>query len=194
MLRIPKLLKFLHTLSAAGLTGGLGCYMVLLAYAPQDTPAAYANLRQTIAMVSNYILIPSLAIALVSGLLAMAAHTPFMEKGWAWVKTAMGLLMFKGVLTVVGAKADHAASVSRKIAEGEDVKVVLENALAYEWGTLWVVMALTVANIILGVWRPRLSKPTKARPKPAVTVETDAALPETTATPKSDQVAWYLKR
>lgn len=189
MLRIPKLLKFLHTLSAAGLTGGLGCYMVLLAYAPQDTPAAYADLRQTIAVISNYILIPSLAIALVSGLLAMAAHTPFMEKGWAWVKTAMGLLMFKGVLTVVGAKADHAASVSRKIAEGEEVKVVLEKALAYEWGTLWVVMALTVANIILGVWRPRLSRPSK--PSPASRVETETPSP---ATPSTAPAAWHHRK
>ena len=78
---LRKVLKILHTLAAAGLIGGLGSYMILLVFAPQETPAAYADLRQSIALVSDYVLIPSLAVALVSGLLAMAFHTPFMDKG-----------------------------------------------------------------------------------------------------------------
>ncbi len=156
---LRKVLKILHTISACGLIGGLGCYMLLLVYAPQATPAAYADLRESIALVSDFILVPSLGIALVSGLFAMAFHMPFMDKGWAWAKTAMGILMFKGVLTVVGAKADYAAGVSRKIADGEPVKGVLEDALAYEWSTLWIVMALSLANVVLGVWRPRFARP-----------------------------------
>lgn len=91
-----KLLKCLHTLAACGLIGGLAVYMLLLALAPQETPAAYAQLRQAIAAVSNYLLMPSLAVALVSGLLSMAVHTPFLDKRWVWLKAAMGILMFKG--------------------------------------------------------------------------------------------------
>lgn len=157
-----KVLKILHTLAAGGLIGGLGGYMLLLAMAPQETPAAYADLRQSIAALSNYLLLPSLAVGLVSGLLSMAQHRPFIDKGWAWLKAVMGILMFKGVLTVIGAHADQAAGVSRRIADGEPVAEVLDAAIAYEWHTLWVVMALSVANVVLGIWRPRLSR----RPQP----------------------------
>lgn len=166
-MRTRKTLKILHTLASCGLIGGLLAYMVLLLAAPQQTPAAYADLRVSIAAVSNYVLLPSLAVALVSGLWSMAIHAPFRDKGWAWLKAALGILMFKGVLTILGAKADHAAAVAERIAAGEAASQVLETALAYEWHTLLTVMALSVANVVLGVWRPKLKAGGPARLRPA---------------------------
>lgn len=157
-----KTLKILHTLAACGLIGGLAAYMLLLLAAPQGAPADYAALRVSIAAISDYILLPSLAVALVSGLLSMAVHRPFQEKRWAWFKAALGILMFKGVLTVVGTKADTAARLAAEIAAGDAAPEVLASAMAYEWETLWTVMALSVLNVVLGVWRPRL------KPRPAV--------------------------
>ncbi len=156
--RMRKGSKILHTLSACGLIGGLGCYMLLLLVAPQDTPAAYADLRRSIAAISNYVLLPSLAIALLSGIVSMVVHRPYIDKGWAWLKAAMGILMFKGVLTVVGAKADYAATVSERMAAGEAPADALDAALAMEWYALAAVMVLSVANVVLGVWRPRLMR------------------------------------
>ncbi len=150
-----KLSKILHTIAACGLIGGLACYMILLVAAPQETPADYADLRAAIAAISRYLLLPSLALALVTGLASMAVHYPFQEKGWAWVKAATGILMFKGVLTIVSAKADHAADMSAKIAAGTAPADALDGLINLEWGTLWMVMALSIANVILGVWRPR---------------------------------------
>ncbi|NBC23066.1 MAG: DUF2269 family protein [Gammaproteobacteria bacterium] len=106
--------KILHTLASAGLIGGLFAYMVLLAAAPQDSAAAYADLRASIAAISNWVLLPSLAVALVTGLASMVVHGPFRDKSWAWIKAALGILMFKGVLTIVSAKADYAATVSAR--------------------------------------------------------------------------------
>lgn len=157
-MRTRKTLKILHTIASCGLTGGLICYMVLLVVAPQDTPAAYANLREIISAISTWVLLPSLAIALITGLLSMAVHHPFQSKRWVWVKTAMGVLMFKGVLTIIGAKADQGAMLARKMAEGGDQTAALREALAFEWATLWVVLAMTVANILLGVWRPAMKR------------------------------------
>jgi len=137
-------LKILHTLAACGLIGGLGAYMLMLTFAPQGTPADYADLRETIK-----------ALALVTGLLAMVAHHPFQEKGWVWIKAASGILMFKGVLTIVSAKAGHAAEMSRRIAEGTAPEGALDQLIGLEWGTLWAVMAISLANVVLGVWRPR---------------------------------------
>ena len=154
-------LKILHTLAACGLIGGLGAYMLMLVFAPQDTAADYAELRQTIKAISDYLLLPSLALALVSGLLAMVVHYPFQEKGWVWIKAATGILMFKGVLTIVSAKAGHAAEMSRRIAEGTAPPGALQGLIDLEWGTLWIVMALSVANVVLGVWRPKWIFPEK---------------------------------
>lgn len=170
---IRKTLKILHTLASCGIIGGLAAYMLLLTVAPQETPAAYADVRETIAAISNWILLPSLAVVLVSGLFAMAAHGPYLEKRWVWLKAASGILMFKGVLTIVGAKADHAAVLAREVAAGTATPEALQNALTYEWPTLWVMMILSVANVVLGVWRPKLAAAAKARaarPKPVAAV------------------------
>lgn len=156
-----KTMKVLHTLAACGLIGGLAAYMLLLVAAPQGTPADYADLRLAIAAISDYILLPSLAVALISGLLSMAVHRPFQDKRWAWFKAALGILMFKGVLTVVGTKADTAARLAAEIAAGETAPEVLASAMAHEWETLWTVMALSVLNVVLGIWRPSL------KPRPA---------------------------
>lgn len=151
-----KAVKILHSLAAGGLLGGLACYAILLLAAPQETPAAYADLRRSIAVISDYVLLPSLAVALVSGLVSMIVHRPFLDLGWVWIKALLGILMFKGTLTIVSAKADHAATVSARIARGEAPADALAELVTLEWGTLAVVAAIAVANVVLGVWRPRL--------------------------------------
>ena len=177
-----RTLKILHTLSSCGLIGGLLGYMILLIEAPQGTPAAYADLRASIAALSNYLLLPSLAVALITGLLAMVVHRPFLDKRWAWLKAALGVLMFKGVLTVIGAKADYAAVVAQRIADGEAAPELLASALTYEWTTLGAVMALSVANVILGIWRPRLRRREESRARPTL-----KAVPGAQAAPTGEE-------
>jgi len=165
-----KTVKILHTVAAAGLIGGLGAYMVLLVVATPSEPAAYAGLRRSLQIVSGYILIPSLAIGLLSGLLSMLVHTPFLDKGWVWFKALLGILMFKGVLTIDSAKADYAATVSQQIADGTAPADALQSLLGLEWWTCVGVMGVAVANVVLGVWRPRKLAPegrSKARPAAA---------------------------
>ncbi|MHA7873563.1 MAG: DUF2269 family protein [Hyphococcus sp.] len=168
-----KVLKILHSIAACGLIGGVGCYMLLLVAAPHDTPAAYADLRGAISVISDYVLLPSLMVGIVSGLLSMVVHQPFLDKGWVWIKAATGILMFKGVLTIVSAKAAYAEGVAQKIAAGEAPAGALDSMLALEWWTLVAVMAISIANVVLGVWRPRLMKDSRrslsraAAPQPA---------------------------
>ncbi|MEO1101436.1 MAG: DUF2269 family protein [Pseudomonadota bacterium] len=156
MQRTRKVVKVLHTVAASGLIGGLGCYMLLLVISTPTEPAAYADLRQSITIISDYVLLPSLALALVTGLFSMVVHTPFQDKGWVWIKAVSGVLMFKGVLTIVSAKADYAAKVSIEIANGEAAPDALQSLLTLEWYTLLAVLAISIANVILGVWRPRV--------------------------------------
>ncbi|WP_372423377.1 DUF2269 family protein [Salinarimonas chemoclinalis] len=151
-----KLVKILHTIAAGGLIGGLGAYAVLLVAGPQETADAYADLRQSIAVLSNWVVLPSLAVALVSGLLSMIVHRPFQDAGWVWIKAGLGILMFKGTLTIVSAKADYAATMAARMAAGEAPPDALADMIRLEWGTLAVVFAIAVANVVLGIWRPRL--------------------------------------
>jgi hypothetical protein len=153
-----KTLKTFHTLASCGLIGALLGYIVVLLAAPQDTMAAYANARAAIAALCNYLLLPSLAVCLVSGLLSMAAHHPFQEQRWAWMKALLGIGMFEATLGIIQAKAAYAATVSARIAAGEAGPDALSEALANEWGSLAAIMTLSLANVLLGVWRPRLAQ------------------------------------
>lgn len=151
-----RTLKFLHTLAACGLVGALAGYMIVLVFSPQVTAQAYADMRQTISALSNYLLLPSLILALVSGLLSMAVHRPFQETRWAWAKALLGLSLFEATLAVVNAKAASAADEAAKIAAGQGDAAALATIIASEWMTLYAILALSAAQIALGIWRPRL--------------------------------------
>ncbi len=166
-MRLRPSLKFLHTIASAGMVGALAGYMILLVHAPQASPADYADMRQSIEALCTYLLGPSMAVTLVSGLLAIAFHMPFQEKRWVWVKAALGLAVFEATLHLSGSKANYAAELANKIAEGAAPENALEQAIASEWGVLYALSALTVANIALGVWRPsltrRINRPSNAK-------------------------------
>ncbi|MGQ0672337.1 MAG: DUF2269 family protein [Hyphomicrobium sp.] len=155
-----KALKFLHTLAACGLIGALVGYAVILLKAPQETASQYADARVTIDALCDYVLLPSLAVALVSGMLSMAVHRPFQEHTWVWIKALLGIGMFEATLAIIQSKADYAARLSAKIAAGQESPDALTSALATEWSSLAAIMAISVANIVLGIWRP----PFKQRP------------------------------
>jgi len=159
---MKKALKFLHTLASSGIIGALLAYAILLTSAPQDSPSAYADMRASVSALCNYLLLPSLALALITGLLSMAVHRPFQEMRWVWVKALLGIGMFESTLAIVGSKADYAAKMAARIAEGEATAEALNSALTYEWHTLGTIMALSLANILLGVWRPLLKRRRRA--------------------------------
>ena len=157
------IVKILHTVSAAGLLGGLLAYMVLLVASPQDTPAAVLDMRISLLAVSDYLIVPSMGVCLVTGLLAMVVHRPFMDQGWALIKAFVGILMLKAVLGLAGAKASSAARFAEQVAANEVSQEVLEKAVRGEWGMMWMTALIAVANFVLGVWRPKL---VKLRPHP----------------------------
>ena len=122
--------------------GSLAACLVLVATAPAHPAVAYAAARQGIAVITQWLLVPSLALVLISGLLAIAANKAYHNAAWAWVKALLGISLFEGTLLTVGAAARD---------PGE-----LPAALHSEWGTLWLLLAVAVTNIVLAVWRPRL--------------------------------------
>ncbi|MEQ1612131.1 MAG: hypothetical protein ABL904_05215 [Hyphomicrobiaceae bacterium] len=153
-----KVLKLFHSLASCGRIGALLGYTIVLIHAPQTSPLAYAQARQIISLLCNFLLLPSLAVALVTGLFSMMVHRPFQDTRWAWFKAVLGLSMFEATLGIIQSKATTAAVESAKIATGETEPVALADALANEWGALTAIMALSIAQVGLGVWRPRLAR------------------------------------
>ncbi|MBR0993109.1 hypothetical protein JQ580_20540 [Bradyrhizobium japonicum] len=154
-----KLMKFLHTLGAIGLVGAVACFLVMAGYAPApDAIAQYAPLSNATGAVATWIFMPSLGLTLVTGLLAIAVNRAFHNAGWAWVKLATGVLVFEwGFVSVVGPLQQEAEQSARALA-GDIDPATLAGELGTHRAALWVFLAIAMANIILGVWRPRLTR------------------------------------
>lgn len=167
-----RIVKILHELGAIGLTGSLVVCMVLLVTAEDDSLADYAAVRRGIEAISRWVLVPSLMLTLVSGLLSMLVHTPFLNASWVWLKAALGFPMFEGTLITIDATAQHAADLSAKAVAGEADPAVMASLLAAEWRSLWMILALSIAQTVIGVWRPRMRW---ASPSRAITRKTTPA-------------------
>ncbi|MDP9088095.1 MAG: hypothetical protein M3O26_05050 [Pseudomonadota bacterium] len=153
---LKNLLKTLHEIGAVGTMGSFAAAIVLLATAPTKPQVAYAAVLQGIASITKWLLIPSLAIVLVSGLLAIAANAAYKNAAWAWVKALLGIGTFEGTLLTVAASARHTAELSALAVSGQADAAQFEQALHTEWGGLFILSTLALVNIFLGVWRPRL--------------------------------------
>ena len=152
-------MKFLHTMGAIGLMGAMACLLVLLSFTP--TPSSlpeYALMRAAMAGIAQWVFLPSLALTLIAGLLAIAMNRAYHSAGWAWAKLATGILIFEwGFTAVLGAMQQEAELGARAVA-GEVSIATLAESLDAERGSLWVLLAVGAANIVLGVWRPRLTR------------------------------------
>lgn len=173
-----RLMKFLHTVGSVGFMGSAASLLALHAFLPAPAATAdYALLRAAMAGVADWIFLPSLAMVLLSGLLAIAAHTGFQHAGWVWVKLLFGIVVFEGGLVAVhgpiGAEADLAAGALAGTVDAAR----LGQSISAETGSLWVMMALSALNIYLGVWRPnfqRRRKPDTPAPAPSALAATPA--------------------
>lgn len=144
--------KALHDMAAIGFGGGLAACLVINHVANRASPADFAAARAAFAAIAQYVLIPSMAVVVVSGLVAMMATRGYQEAGWAWAKALLGLSVFEATLLVVASgrkQAEFAAAAADP--------ALLDALLRSERHTLWLLIALSAVNVVLAVWRPRLS-------------------------------------
>lgn len=154
-----RLLKALHTLGAIGFMGGLAACLVLVANTVVEPTPSFAAVRHDIALINNWLLTPSLLLVLVSGLLAIAASDAYKNAGWAWMKALLGIVTFEGtLLTIVGTSRKAAEQATAAVAGQPDAMTQVAGLLRTEWGSLWLMLALGLVNIVLAIWRPRLSR------------------------------------
>lgn len=154
-----RLMKFSHTIGAIGMMGAMASLLVLLCFLPEPTAVAeYARMRQGMAAISNWIFFPSLVITLVGGLLAMAVTRAYQDAGWVLLKLASGILVFEGGLVAIHGPIGREAALSAQVLSNGANAAKLGASLGSEWMALWVMMAVSAANVALGVWRPRFLK------------------------------------
>jgi hypothetical protein len=153
-----KLIKITHEIGAVGMMGSLAACIVLIANSPQGAPAQFATMRHAIAHVHQYLYLPSLGLALISGLIAIAATNAYKDAGWAWLKALTGISMFEGSLLTIVGPAKKAAVLSEQALAGAGDPAALAHLLHTEWGGTWIMLGIATANVVLGVWRPRLMR------------------------------------
>ncbi len=152
-------------MGAVGLMGAMACLLVLLSLTPpRESLAGYALMRGAMGAVATWIFLPSLALTLVAGLLAVALHRGFLEAGWAWVKLATGVLVFEGGFVGIQGPMQEEARRSAAALAGQIDPATLTGALAAERNTLWVLLAIAILNVVLGIWRPRILRLPRAEP------------------------------
>ena len=155
-----KALKFCHTLGGVGLLGTLITLIIVLALLPdplQDIHG-YAALTELIDRLARWVLLPSLALTLVSGLLSIGAVTAFHSAGWAWLKLATGIVMFEGTLLAVQGPIQREAKLTRQFLNGDLEASALAGSFDTISYSIVVLGSVAVANVVLGIWRPRLGR------------------------------------
>ncbi|MEE4380641.1 MAG: DUF2269 family protein [Pseudomonadales bacterium] len=160
-MNLRKTMKFLHSLAAVGMTGALAAQLLILGLLPSPTEelAAYAALRSAMAQLGTWLLFPSLGLVLVSGLLAIAINRAFHDVGWVWLKLLLGVSAFEGTLVAVHGPLQREAERAAAALAGELEPAALLQTSHNEFGALLVVLGVAVANIVLGVYRPRFTRP-----------------------------------
>lgn len=154
-----RAMKFLHTMGAIGLMGAMACILVLLSLTPPPSSLSqYALMRTAMAGIATWIFLPSLALTLVAGLLAIAVNRSYHSAGWAWAKLATGILIFEWGFAAVQGPMQQEAELSARALAGEADAASLATSLGAEQNSLWVLLAVATANVVLGIWRPRLTR------------------------------------
>jgi hypothetical protein len=140
-----------------GLMGSIASLLVLMSFSPPSTSLAdFALMRRAIAAIATWVFFPSFALTLVAGMLAVAANRAFHDAGWAWVKLASGILVFAGSFQILASMQDEAKQSAGALAGQLDLGPITGSF--GEQSALWVLLAVSTANVVLGIWRPRLTR------------------------------------
>ena len=152
-----RLMKFLHTIGAIGLMGAMVCLVLLLGFTPAPTSLSeYALMRAAMGGIATWIFMPSLALTLIAGLLAIGVNKAYHSAGWAWAKLASGILVFEGSFTAILGPLQEEAELGVNAVGGKVDVATLSASMTAERNALWVLLAVATANVILGIWRPKL--------------------------------------
>ena len=143
--------KTLHDLASMTFGGALAACLLINQIANREAGAEFTAARLTYSAIAQYLLIPSMFVVVLSGLIALAATRAYTSASWAWFKALLGISVFEATLVLVGSNQKQAA-----ILAAQADPALLATLLRAERNTLWLLIVLSVINVVLAVWRPRL--------------------------------------
>jgi hypothetical protein len=153
--------KTVHDIASIGFGGALASCLVINLTANTLAPSEFLATRQVFAGITKYVLVPAMAVMMLSGLIALAATRGYRDAGWAWLKAFFGINVFVATLLIAGSAGNlDAIAAALSVADLPS----LQRQLRSERITLWLLMVLVVVNVVLAVWRPKLTF--KARQPP----------------------------
>jgi hypothetical protein len=171
-----RTLKFVHTVATTGLIGAFLLQLILswqgIGTQPEMADRVSAlGARLVLLDVVRWVLIPSVALVVLTGLWSMAATKAYSSAGWAWLKALLGLVLLKAVLLINHSAARDIVELLQQ-AGAPDAQTTWELArlARMEWLGTWVALGVSVAAIALGIWRPRV-KPLQISKSTAVPVD-----------------------
>lgn len=154
-----KTLKLAHVAGSTGFCAALLALLALHASLPEPGfTEEFVMLRIAMGNVAKWLLLPSTALVVVTGLFSMAASDVYKNAGWVWLKLATGILVLEGTLVYVQAPMERAARNGLLALEGEFDPSQLGATLASEWNSIWIILGVALVNVVLGVYRPKLSR------------------------------------
>jgi hypothetical protein len=146
--------KTVHDIASIGFGGALAACLVINLTSNPAATAEFLAARQVFAAIAKYVLVPAMAVMTLSGLLALVATRGYRDAGWAWLKAIFGINVFAATLLLAGS-AGNLGEIAAAVAAAD--LAALQRQLRSERITLWLLMALVVVNVILAVWRPKLT-------------------------------------
>ena len=130
--------------------------LVLNHFTPEPAALAeYARMRAAMGAIASWLLLPSIAVVLFGGLMAMAMNPAYHNAGWAWIKLATGILVFEGTLSAVQGPLQKQAEIAAAALAGRIDPAQIGDTLGAEAASLWILLAVALVNVVLGIWRPR---------------------------------------
>lgn len=139
--------------------GAMACLLALFSFIPTPTSLSeYALMRAAMGAIATWIFLPSFGLTLISGLLAMAVNRAYHSAGWAWAKLLSGVLVFEWGFAAIQGPMQQEAELSARALAHEVDPATLGAMVGAEWKLLLVMLALATVNVILGIWRPRLTR------------------------------------
>jgi hypothetical protein len=143
--------KAVHDIASIAFGGALAACLVINLTGNPASPAEFVTARQVFAAIAQFVLIPSMAVVVVSGLIAMAATGGYHDAGWAWAKALLGISVFVATVRLVGTSSKRA-----ELAVATTDTGLLDAMLRSERNMIWLLIVLCVVNVVLAVWRPKI--------------------------------------
>jgi len=155
---MKHLLKLLHLLAAIGFAGGLAVVLLLAGIADDSTATSYAAGRRGIAAVADYFVLPSLALLVTTGMLLLVKQPALIEARWVWAKALLGTLISGITLLWLQPAINRIGGLAQLGVEGTAVLGPMLPQLRAEMTGGAICIAMSLAAIVLAVWRPRLGQ------------------------------------